>query len=128
MVLQLIDASVCKYMMADQSLHGDVPVTFTETSVQIVESLSNFDESDISNLIINSDNPVRGTFCFNVDYNEIAQDNSCRIVTLVLLISNHYDDEWNSGEEILVRLVDGDANKNSRADEDLDTYLILMLI
>ena len=30
------------------------------------------------------------------------------------------DDEWSSGEEIPVVLVDGDANKNSRADEDLD--------
>ena len=32
------------------------------------------------------------------------------------------DDEWNSGEEIPVVLVDGDANKNSRADEDLDLF------
>ena len=30
------------------------------------------------------------------------------------------DDEWNSGEEIPVVLIDNDANKNSRADEDLD--------
>ena len=30
------------------------------------------------------------------------------------------DDEWNSGEEISVELFDEDANKNSRADEDLD--------
>ena len=30
------------------------------------------------------------------------------------------DDEWSSGEEIPVRLTDNDANKNSRADEDLD--------
>ena len=28
--------------------------------------------------------------------------------------------EWNSGEETPVTLVDSDANKNSRADEDLD--------
>ena len=30
------------------------------------------------------------------------------------------DDEWSSGEEIPVSLVDADANLNSRADEDLD--------
>jgi len=30
------------------------------------------------------------------------------------------DDEWNSGEEIPVEIVDNDANRNSRADEDLD--------
>jgi hypothetical protein len=30
------------------------------------------------------------------------------------------DDEWSSGEEIPVIIVDGDQNKNSRADEDLD--------
>ena len=29
-------------------------------------------------------------------------------------------DEWNSGELIVVTLVDNDANKNSLADEDLD--------
>ena len=30
------------------------------------------------------------------------------------------DDTWNSGEAILVVLMDQDANKNSRFDEDLD--------
>jgi hypothetical protein len=30
------------------------------------------------------------------------------------------DAEWNSGEEIPVMVTDSDANKNSRADEDLD--------
>ena len=30
------------------------------------------------------------------------------------------DDEWSSGEEIPVTIVDSDQNKNSRADEDLD--------
>ena len=32
------------------------------------------------------------------------------------------DDEWNSGEEIPVVIVDGDANVNSRIDEDLDLF------
>jgi hypothetical protein len=32
------------------------------------------------------------------------------------------DDEWNSGEEIPVVIIDSDANKNSRADEDLDLF------
>ena len=32
------------------------------------------------------------------------------------------DDEWSSGEEIPVEIVDADANRNSRADEDLDLF------
>ena len=32
------------------------------------------------------------------------------------------DNEWNSGEEIPVVLVDTDANLNSRVDEDLDLF------
>ena len=39
---------------------------------------------------------------------------------MVQLIFKPIDDEWNSGEEIPVILVDGDENKNSRVDEDLD--------
>ena len=95
---------------------GDQPVTFTELSSNS-GVFSNYDESDVSNLQIAS-NATRGVSA-TVDYAETGK---------TILVGFGFgsvdiqpvDDEWNSGEEIPVELVDADANLNSRVDEDLD--------
>jgi hypothetical protein len=95
---------------------GDQPVTFTELSSNS-GLFSNYDESDVSNLAIASD-AERGVSA-SIDYNETPK---------TVLVGFDFgtidiqpvDDEWNSGEEIPIVLVDGDANLNSRVDEDLD--------
>ena len=95
-----------------------LPVTFTELSSNS-GLFSNYDESDRSNLAIASD-AARGVSA-SIDYNETPK---------TILVGFDFgsvdiqpvDDEWNSGEEIPVVLVDGDANLNSRVDEDLDLF------
>jgi hypothetical protein len=95
---------------------GSVPVTITEQGPNS-GVFGTYDESDVSALKITS-NALRGT-SGSVDYNETP-------VTVLVgfdfatVDMQPIDDEWNSGEEIPVIIVDGDANKNSRADEDLD--------
>ncbi|MEK6946145.1 MAG: hypothetical protein AABX32_00915, partial [Nanoarchaeota archaeon] len=95
---------------------GSVPVTITEQGPNS-GIFGSYDETDTSVLEITS-NAARGTSA-TVDYNEVP--------TTVLVGFNFAtvdiqptDNEWNSGEEIPIVLVDSDANKNSRADEDLD--------
>ena len=98
------------------SIGLNVPVTFTELSSNS-GLFSNYDESDVSNLAIASD-ADRGVSA-SIDYNETPK---------TILVGFDFgtidiqpvDDEWNSGEEIPIVLVDGDANLNSRVDEDLD--------
>jgi len=98
--------------------HNDYPVTFTELSANS-GIFANYDESDVANLIITS-NALRGTSA-TVDYNEVPR---------TVLVGNAFatidiqalDDEWGSGEEIPVVLVDADANLNSHVDEDLDLF------
>ena len=94
------------------------PVTITELSPQS-GIFGTYDESNVSLLITRAD-ALRGTSA-TFDYNETPT---------TILIGFAYanidiqpvDDEWNSGEEIPVVLVDADANKNSRVDEDLDIF------
>ena len=95
---------------------GSQPVTFTELSSNS-GLFSNYDENDVANLAISQD-AERGTSA-SVDYNETPK---------TILVGFGFgtidiqplDDEWNSGEEIPLVLVDSDANQNSRVDEDLD--------
>jgi hypothetical protein len=95
---------------------GTQPVTFTELSSNS-GVFANYDENDVSNLAIAS-NATRGVSA-SIDYNETPQ---------TILVGFGFgtidiqpvDDEWSSGEEIPVVLVDSDANLNSRVDEDLD--------
>ncbi|QLH03505.1 hypothetical protein C5F47_08110 [Nitrosopumilus cobalaminigenes] len=95
---------------------GSQPVTFTELSSNS-GLFANYDDSDVSNLAIASD-ANRGVSA-SIDYNETPK---------TVLVGFGFgsidiqpaDDEWNSGEEIPVVLVDSDANQNSRVDEDLD--------
>jgi len=95
---------------------GSVPVTITEQGPNS-GVFGTYDESDLSVLQITTD-AKRGTSA-SIDYNETP--------TTVLVGFDFasidivpIDDEWSSGEEIPVTVIDGDQNKNSRADEDLD--------
>jgi hypothetical protein len=95
---------------------GSVPVTITEQGPNS-GVFGTYDESDTSVLKISTE-AKRGTSA-SIDYNESP-------VTVLVGFSfgsidiKPIDDEWSSGEEIPVVVVDGDQNKNSRADEDLD--------
>ena len=107
----------------------DSPVTLTEQGPKS-GVFGSYDESDDSVLRI-TDDARRGTSAV-VDYNDtpttvlVAHD----FATIDIQPSN---DDWASGEAIPVVLMDADANKNSRADEDLtlsepDTALIPSLV
>ncbi len=92
------------------------PITLTEQGPNS-GVFGTYDESDVS-IIKVTGSAARGTSA-TIDYNETPA---------TVLIGHDFatidiqpiDDEWSSGEEIPVVLVDGDANKNSRVDEDLD--------
>lgn len=94
------------------------PVTITETAPN-TGVFGTYDESDTSVLVTTSD-AARGKSA-TIDYNDSAQ-------TIVIGFGfasvdiKPTDAEWNSGEDIPVTVVDSDANKNSRADEDLDLF------
>ena len=97
-------------------MNGKFPITFTEQGPNS-GVFGTYDESDASVLKIVSD-AARGT-SGSLDYNETP---------VTILVGHDFasvdiqpaDDEWNSGEDIPVVIVDGDANQNSRSDEDLD--------
>jgi len=95
---------------------GSQPITITEQGPN-TGVFGTYDESDNSVVVVTSA-ALRGTSA-TIDYNETP-------VTVLVgfdfgtIDIQPIDDEWNSGEEIPVTLVDGDENKNSRADEDLD--------
>ncbi|MGY5144587.1 MAG: beta strand repeat-containing protein [Candidatus Nitrosopumilus sp. bin_32a] len=95
---------------------GSVPVTITEQGPNS-GVFGTYDESDVSVLKVTS-NAARGTSA-TIDYNETPTTVLVGFGFATIDIQPT-DDEWNSGEEIPVVLVDSDANKNSRADEDLD--------
>jgi hypothetical protein len=112
------DASRCSAAgLAGNALGiGSQPITITEQGPN-TGVFGTYDESDVSAIIVTS-NALRGTSA-TIDYNESP-------VTVLVgfefgtIDIQPIDDEWNSGEEIPVILVDNDANKNSRVDEDLD--------
>jgi len=95
---------------------ADQPVTVTEQGPNS-GIFGTYDESDNSVIKVAETAP-RGKSA-SVDYNDSP---------LTILVGFDFatinitptDDEWSSGEEIPISLVDPDANKNSRADEDLD--------
>jgi len=98
------------------NISGNVPITITEQGPNS-GVFGSYDESDTSAIVITS-NAKRGTSA-SIDYNETP-------VTILVGFSfgsvniQPVDEEWSSGEEIPVTIVDADANRNSRADEDLD--------
>ena len=112
------DAATCSGTgsAVDGLAAGTLPITITEQGPNS-GVFGTYDESDVSVIIVTSD-ALRGTSA-TINYNETP-------VTVLAgfefgtIDIQPIDDEWNSGEEIPVILVDGDANKNSRVDEDLD--------
>jgi hypothetical protein len=86
---------------------GSIPVTITEQGPNS-GVFGTYDESDVSNIKITS-NAARGTSA-SIDYNETP-------VTILVgfdfatIDIQPVDDEWSSGEEISVIIVDGDQNK-----------------
>jgi hypothetical protein len=100
----------------NDNLEAKQPVTITEQGPNS-GVFGTYDESDKSVLKITS-NAKRGTSA-SVDYNETPTTVLVGFDFATIDIQP-LTDEWSSGEEIPVILVDGDANKNSRADEDLD--------
>ncbi|CAE6486890.1 hypothetical protein [Candidatus Nitrosotenuis uzonensis] len=92
------------------------PITITESGPN-TGVFGTYDESDKSVLVIASGAP-RGQSA-TIDYNKKAQTILVGFGFASIDIKPT-DVEWNSGEEIPVVLTDSDANKNSRADEDLD--------
>ena len=95
---------------------GDRPITITEQGPNS-GVFGTYDESDNSALkvISTADRGKSATLDYNEDPITILVGHSFATVDIQPI-----DDEWSSGEEIPVVIVDGDANKNSRADEDLD--------
>ena len=95
---------------------GSVPVTVTEQGPNS-GIFGSYDETDVSALKITT-NAARGTSA-TINYNEspVTVLVGFNVATIDIQPT---DNEWNSGEEIPLVLVDADANKNSRADEDLD--------
>ncbi len=94
------------------------PVTITEQGPNS-GIFGTFDESDVSVIKV-TNNAKRGTSA-SVDYNETPQTVLVGFDFATIDIAPT-DAEWTSGEEIPITLVDSDANKNSRADEDLDLF------
>jgi hypothetical protein len=93
---------------------GNRPITLVE-SEPASGIFTTYDESDISQLQIAS-NAVRGTS------GTISYSSAHTILvgnTFATIDIQPTDDEWNSGEEIPIVIVDDDQNKNSRSDEDL---------
>jgi len=104
---------------------GTQPVTMVETEAAS-GTFTSFDESDVSQLKIAS-GAVRGSSATisYADAHTILVGNEFATIDIMTI-----DDEWSSGEEIPVVIVDADQNKNTRADEDLQvvTYTNSTLI
>ena len=97
---------------------GSGPVTFVETQSNS-GIFKNTDEGDIANVMI-ADDALRGTTA-TIDYNDSAVSVLVKhSFGTVTFDKDAVGGVWNSGEEIPVSLVDGDFNKNSLVDEDLD--------
>ncbi|MEM3065332.1 MAG: hypothetical protein QW177_08160 [Candidatus Nitrosotenuis sp.] len=102
---------------------GKSTITAASQPVTITESAPNtgifgtYDEDDKSVLAIRSDAP-RGKSA-TINYNAAGKTILVGFGFASIDIQPT-DAEWTSGEEIPVVLTDSDANKNSRADEDLD--------
>jgi hypothetical protein len=98
--------------------NNTAPVTFTEYGSN-TGIFGNYDNGDNSDLVI-TNGAKRGTSA-TIDYNEVGKTILVGFGFAAIDIQPT-DAEWNSGEEIPVSLTDTDANKNSRADEDLDLF------
>lgn len=115
--IRQIDAgsTIKDFQTVGTSLMGEGPVTFTEQGPNS-GMFASYDESDVSAIVVTGD-AMRRTSA-SIDYNETPVSILVGAGDATIDIQPQ-DDEWNSGEEIPVVLVDMDANKNTRADEDL---------
>jgi hypothetical protein len=81
----------------------------------------NTDDDDDSNLDV-ATGALRGTTA-TIDYNDSAQSfviaNDFGTIDMV---ESSVGDEWNSGEDLSVTLIDQDLNKNTASDEDLEVH------
>jgi hypothetical protein len=79
----------------------------------------NTDDADVSNLTVTTDATMRGQTA-TFDYNDSAQSFVVAhdFATIEMDVAS-VGDEWNSGEEMTIRLHDQDLNLNTMADEDL---------
>ncbi|WP_148703876.1 hypothetical protein [Nitrosopumilus piranensis] len=99
---------------------GKYPVTITETG----PNSAVFTTTDANNdsVLLTTDNAQRGTSA-SIEYNK-------KSTTLLIgfgkgtlsLDESLKGNEWNSGEEMPVILIDSDANKNNLEKEDLDLF------
>ncbi|MEM4253450.1 MAG: hypothetical protein QXE84_08010, partial [Candidatus Nitrosotenuis sp.] len=117
---QITGTSAANARTPGSSTHGRLvagtqPITITESGPN-TGIFGTYDESDVSTLAITS-NAARGQSA-TIDYSTAKTILVGFGFASIDIRPN--DVEWNSGEEIPVVLTDSDANKNSRADEDLD--------
>ena len=123
---------VVEYQDNDDSniTHNDLnidPITLAneEGLITITENSSSsgiftsYDEQDES-VLRTTDDPARGTTAV-IDYNETPQSILIEYSFATINI-DPLGNEWASGQEIPIVLTDADANRNSRADEDLDVF------
>jgi hypothetical protein len=96
---------------------GDYYLVFYEDADN-TGTFSNVDNKDDSNLEINTE-AARGTTA-TIDYNDDPQSivvaNDFGVIDMD---ENSVGSEWNSGETLIVTLIDQDLNKNTLNDEDL---------
>ena len=95
------------------TLHSKVTITETGPNAK---TFGTYDESDTSTIYINGDaaRNTSATFDYNDSTSSVLVGHYFATIDIMPI-----DDTWNSGETIPIVIVDGDANKNSRADEDL---------
>lgn len=94
-------------------------MTFTETGPNS-GVFRNYDESDKANFEITS-SALRGKSA-TISYNAVSKSIVAGFETAKLKMGPPAATKWSSGEKVPVVLEDGDSNKNSRADEDLDVF------
>ncbi|TAJ74937.1 MAG: hypothetical protein EPO42_14470, partial [Gallionellaceae bacterium] len=124
--------STSKALRTNTLRDTSLPITLTETSSNS-GIFTSTDEANISTLKVNSQcysftsgvstssmsNACRGKTA-SITYNDVSH--SILVDTSFATINmdeSAIGGEWNSGEQIKVKLVDNDANLNSKVDEDL---------
>ncbi len=123
-IIQLQDNADTNMTATDGFVNaGKSTITAASQPVTITESAPNtgifgtYDENDKS-VIATTSSAARGKSA-TIDYNETPKSVVIGFGFASVDMAA-VDAEWNSGQEIPVRVTDSDANKNSRADEDLD--------
>jgi hypothetical protein len=89
-------------------------------------TFSNVDDADDSSLDVNAsaNRGTSATFDYNDDVQSFVVANDFGTIDMV---ESSVGDEWNSGEELTVTLLDQDLNKNTLDDEDLTIALSTLI-